>query len=249
MAVLEIALLIIGVVLLIGSFFITEKLSNTEVQKMAELSDDEIKKILEKRLQAADERIDGKIEDAIDNSIGKVERSLDKETNEKIMAIHEYSDTVMDEMNKTREEITFLYSMLNDRHREMTEMAGSLKELIHQAGDAKRSVQQEEAIQPVPIQPVPIQPEKPAPTMYLPEREIPAPELFAEEPLSVAESPGESELLPEDEAEDETFGGEGNHNGRILELAAQGMDAVDIAKELSLGTGEVQLVLDLFRRS
>ncbi len=244
MAVLEIALLIIGVVLLIGSFFITEKLSNTEVQKMAELSDDEIKKILEKRLQAADERIDGKIEDAIDNSIGKVERSLDKETNEKIMAIHEYSDTVMDEMNKTREEITFLYSMLNDRHGEMTEMAGSLKELIHQAGDAKRSVQQEEAIQPVPIQP-----EKPAPTMHLPEREIPASELFAEEPLSVAESPGESELLPEDEAEDETFGGEGNHNGRILELAAQGMDAVDIAKELSLGTGEVQLVLDLFRRS
>ena len=84
MAVLEIALLIIGVVLLIGSFFITEKLSNSEVQKMAELSDDEIKKILEKRLQAADERIEGKIDEVIDESVGRVERSLDKETNEKI---------------------------------------------------------------------------------------------------------------------------------------------------------------------
>ena len=243
MAVLEIALLIIGVVLLIGSFFITEKLSNQEVQKMAELSDDEIKKILEKRLKAADERIEGKITDAIDNSIGQVERSLDKETNEKIMAIHEYSDTVMDEMNKTREEITFLYSMLNDRHGEMTEMAGSLKELIHRAGDARKSVQEETP------QPVLIQPEKPSPIPPVPEREIPASEVFAEEPVSDELSSQAEELIPEDDIEDEIIGGEGNHNGRILELAAQGMDAVDIAKELSLGTGEVQLVLDLFRRS
>ena len=44
----------------------------------------------------------------------------------------------MDEMNKTREEITFLYSMLNDRHGEMTEMAGNLQELIHQADDIQK---------------------------------------------------------------------------------------------------------------
>ena len=246
MAVLEIALLIIGVVLLIGSFFITDKLSSSEVQKMAELSDDEIKKILEKRLQAADERIEGKIGDAIEDSIERVERSLDKETNEKIMAIHEYSDTVMDEMNKTREEITFLYSMLNDRHGEMTEMAGDLQELLHQAGDAKRSVQQEELTSQIPPQ---TQSEKPVSVPFVPEREVPASELFAEEPHSSAEDLEAELMTPEDSVDEETLGGEGNHNGRILELAAQGMSAVDIAKELSLGTGEVQLVLDLFRRS
>ncbi len=244
MAVLEIALLIIGVVLLIGSFFITEKLSNSEVQKMAELSDDEIKKILEKRLQAADERIEGKIDEVIDESVGRVERSLDKETNEKIMAIHEYSDTVMDEMNKTREEITFLYSMLNDRHGEMTEMAGDLQELIHQAGDARKSAQQEEAAPPVQKQP-----EKPIPTPIVPEREMSASEVFAEELLSEETAAETESEIAEGSVSDEEFGGEGNHNGRILELAAQGMDAVTIAKELSLGTGEVQLVLDLFRRS
>ena len=122
-------------------------------------------------------------------------------------------------------------------------MAGSLKELIHRAGDARKSVQEETP------QPVLIQPEKPSPIPPVPEREIPASEVFAEEPVSDELSSQAEELIPEDGIEDETFGGEGNHNGRILELAAQGMDAVDIAKELSLGTGEVQLVLDLFRRS
>ena len=249
MAVLEIALLIIGVVLLIGSFFITEKLSNSEVQKMAELSDDEIKKILDKRLQAADERIEGKIDETIDESMGRVERSLDKETNESIMAIHEYSDTVMDEMNKTREEITFLYSMLNDRHGEMTEMAGDLQELIHQADDARKNTQQEEPVPPLHMQLEKPQPEKPISIPPVPEREVPASELFLDEPVSMTDDPGTEPGTAEDTAYDEELGGEGNHNGRILELAAQGMDAVAIAKELSLGTGEVQLVLDLFRRS
>ncbi len=241
MAVLEIALLIIGVVLLIGSFFITEKLSTSEVQKMAELSDEEIKKILDKRLQAADDRIEEKIGDAIDNSIGRVERSLDKETNEKIMAIHEYSDTVMDEMTKTREEITFLYSMLNDRHGEMTEMAGNLQELIHQADDVRKDVQTEEA--------APVIREEPFPAFVSRMKEEPFSEPSFVEPAHLPEDVQTESTAFDDEAGNELFGGEGNHNKRILELASQGMDAVEIAKELSLGTGEVQLVLDLYRRS
>jgi len=241
MAVLEIALLIIGAVLLIGSFFITEKLSPSEVQKMAELSDDEIKKILDKRLQAADERIEDKIDEVIDESIGRVERSLDKETNEKIMAIHEYSDTVMDEMNKTREEITFLYSMLNDRHGEMTEMAGNLQELIHQADDVRKDVQVEEPAQVIR--------EEPLPAFVSREKETTFSESPVEEPAYSPEIAQTESVAFDEETESEIFGGEGNHNKRILELASQGMDAVEIAKELSLGTGEVQLVLDLYRRS
>lgn len=220
MTALEVILLLIGVILLIGSFFVAEKLTPSEIQKMAELSDAEIKKILEKRLDAADSRIEGKIDDAIDDSIGKVERSLDKETNEKIMAIHEYSDTVMDDMNKTREEITFLYSMLNDRYNEMTGMAGDLKGLIEQADDAKKAKSALETFAAIPEKPEVI------------------PELTEIDTFS-------EDITP---AEEDPFRGEGNHNSRILELAAQGKSAVEIAKTLSLGVGEVQLVLELFHR-
>lgn len=226
MTILTVFLLLIGLIFLIGSFFVAEKLSPSEVQKMAELSDAEIKKILEKRLEAADSRITNSIDDAIDGSIAKVERSLDKETNEKIMAIHEYSDTVMDEMSKTRDEITFLYSMLNDRHSEMTEMAGDLKELIDEADSAKKTKSALETY-----------------SLNLPEETAAAePEAEPVEPiLSAAEFYGEKS----EEAENT----ESNHNRRILELADEGKSAVEIAKELSLGVGEVQLVLELGKRN
>lgn len=220
MTALEIILILIGLILLVGSFFIAEKLTPSEIQKMAELSDAEIKKILEKRLDAANNRIEDQIDEAIDGSIEKVERSLDKETNEKIMAINEYSDTVMDEMNKTRDEITFLYSMLNDRHHEMTEMAGSLQGLIDQADEAKKVKSALETFS------------------VAPEPETTIPELADVNTLTTEEEGLSAEEL----------GGEGNHNSRILELASQGKSAVEIAKDLSLGVGEVQLVLELFHR-
>ena len=54
---------------------------------------------------------------------------MEKESNEQIMQIHEYSETVMESMKKTHDEIMFLYSMLNDKHTEMTSMTGDLQRL------------------------------------------------------------------------------------------------------------------------
>ena len=55
-----------------------------------------------------------------------MERSGEKETNEKIMAISEYSDTVLSSMNKSHDEIVFLYDMLNEKQERVTEL---MKEL------------------------------------------------------------------------------------------------------------------------
>lgn len=218
MTALAIILLLIGGALLIGSFFLTEKLGPSEMQKMSELSDVEIKRILDKRLEDADQRINDKIEEAIDGSIDKVERALDRETNEKIMAIHEYSDTVIDEMSKTRDEIVFLYSMLNDRHSEMVETASKLKDMIETVADMKAEMEE-------PHEPL--------------------------EPEEIKESPSRLEAaIPAaiDVQEERKEPPSGNHNRRILELSMEGKDAVAIAKELSLGVGEVQLVLGLNQR-
>jgi len=76
-----------------------------------------------------------------------VERALDKETNEKMLAIGEYSDTVMEKMNQTHNEIMFLYSMLNDKHTELTKLAGQIGEMSAEIGEsleeAKESVVKE----------------------------------------------------------------------------------------------------------
>ena len=62
MSVLEMVLLVIGVVLMIASFFITEKLSTKELDKIAELSTDEMKKILERNLNDAQVKVNNMVD-------------------------------------------------------------------------------------------------------------------------------------------------------------------------------------------
>lgn len=132
---IEWMLLLIGAIFMIGSFFITERLSPSELNKIAELSEGELKKIIESGRVNAKGRIEEEIDNQLDASMDIVERALEKETNSKIMAISEYSDTVIEGMNKTHNEIMFLYSMLNDKHAELTGMVSDLQRLV---SDIKR---------------------------------------------------------------------------------------------------------------
>lgn len=73
-------------------------------------------------------------------------------------------------------------------------------------------------------------------------KEIAPVETFStEEP--VKEELSEFEILERNT----TFSNMSNNNQMILKLSAEGMPVVDIARQLSLGVGEVQLVIDLFK--
>ena len=129
MAGVEILLLVIGVVFYIASFFITEKLGPGELDKIGELSNEEIQKVMETELKKSTSEIEGMVSQEVEEALLKSERSMEKECNENIMAISEFSDTVLETMNKTHNEIMFLYSMLNDKHTELTRLSGELQEL------------------------------------------------------------------------------------------------------------------------
>lgn len=226
----EIVLLFIGVVFMVGSFMVTEKLSSSEVNKISELSESEIDKIVDRSLQKANARIEEAIELQIEGSIDKVDRALEKETNEKIMAISEYSDTVVESMNKTHNEIMFLYSMLNDKHTDLTNFAGKLQSLI---GDAKKA--QEELEHQAVRRAVPKMPDA------KPVREIPKLPKTSEETTQQAEkieNPSKKTAVADTE--------NGNHNLDILKLHKQGCTDVQIAQKLDIGIGEVRLVVGLF---
>jgi len=123
----EIILIIIGLVFIIGSFFLKEVLSKKDIDEIAKLSEVELKVIIDKKMKQADDKIEDSIDQIIEESTDKTKRELEKQTNDKIMAISEFSDTVLDSMNKTHNEIMFLYSMLNDKHAELTSLAGDLQ--------------------------------------------------------------------------------------------------------------------------
>ena len=227
-------LLLIGVVFMIGSFFVTEKLSPSELNQIAELSEEELKRIIDRGLKNAETRIEDAIDEQVDQSSEKVDRSLEKVTNDKIMAISEYSDTVIESMNKTHNEIMFLYSMLNDKHTELTGMAADLQRLAadvrsleekapltapQAASERAAAVSAASAVTPVPVE-----------TADTTARET-------------AAAPAEQkEEMPETEETKQ----EGLH-AEILKLKKLGMTEVQIAKKLGIGIGEVRLVNGLYR--
>ena len=187
-----------------------------------------MKKILERNLNDAQVKVNNMVDQVIDHSIEKsmeiVDRALDKETNEKMRVITEYSDTVLESINKTHNEVMFLYSMLNDKHSELTKYAANLAQLAIHLEELQENIQKtvnesDEILQKVQ------------------EAQISEPVLppeYQEEAI-----PEERRQLSKEELV--------NHNQMILEKYREGKSAVEIAKELGLGVGEVKLVIGLFR--
>lgn len=247
MTTIEIILLLVGCVFMIGSFFISEKLSSSELNKIAELSEDELKKIIEREVNNAGTQMDDVIEQKIEEAGEQAERAMEKESNEQIMQIHEYSETVMESMKKTHDEIMFLYSMLNDKHTEMTSMTGDLQRLAAdirnlqenlstKAGTSIRKPVAESHVvqQPVMKQNAVVQPMtetidvQPEPEVQVNRfQEIQEPEQKTEKP--------------------ETADAQGMSNDMILKLYEQGLSKVEIAKQLGRGLGEVNLVIELYK--
>ena len=227
-------LLLIGVVFMIGSFFVTEKLSPSELNQIAELSEEELKRIIDRGLKNAETRIEDAIDEQVDQSSEKVDRSLEKVTNDKIMAISEYSDTVIESRNKTHNEIMFLYSMLNDKHTELTGMAADLQRL---AADV-RSLEEK-----APLTAPQAAPERAA--------AVSAASAVTLVPVEKADTTGrETAAAPAEQKEEmpetEETKQEGLH-AEILKLKKLGMTEVQIAKKLGIGIGEVRLVNGLYR--
>lgn len=257
MTAIEVALLLIGVVFIIGSFFIIEKLSPEELSRVSELSEDELRIVMDRELATAGAKISDVVDQTVDLSINQIQRRMEKDTNEKIMAISEYSDLAMEQLKKFNNEVTFLYSMLGDKHTELNESIAQLNDLmnacqtvqaqmvstlrqlqppkpVQQRQDQKRQVQQQ------PVQQV--------------QRQYPEQETISEEPERRIEEP---KRLPQQETvevqQEEEFA-ETAAEGRsmsvreeILERYRSGEDMKDIARDLSLGFGEVKLIVELYK--
>lgn len=128
---MEAALLILGIGAFVASFIIPEKKKDEKTQ---EIDVEVIRKLIEKEIEAAKIRVTEVVDETLEYAVEKTERASERISNEKIMAISEYSETVLADMNKTHQEIMFLYDMLNDKHENLKETA---KQVDRQAKEAE----------------------------------------------------------------------------------------------------------------
>lgn len=232
MGILEIVLLIAGVIIFTGSFFLPlggEK--NTGIDQKA--AKEEIHGLVEEEMNNVLSKMQDKMEETSEDAIEKAERALERLTNEKIMAVNEYSDTVLQEIHKNHEEAMFLYDMLNSKHANIKDTVSKMDKAVKAAENKtleNKTAENKAAAEKTAT-------DKTAGTV-------------AEEKKADA-SQTETLIQPENSPEigfmGETVQEGQNNNEKILEMHKQGKSTVAIAKELGLGVGEVKLVIDLYK--
>lgn len=237
MGILEIVLLIAGIIIFTGSFFLPlggEK--NTGIDEKA--AKEEIRGLVEEEMNTVRSKMQDKIEETSGDAIEKAERSLERLTNEKIMAVNEYSDTVLQEIHKNHEEAMFLYDMLNSKHANIKDTISKMDKAVKAAENktaenkmAENKTAGNKAAEDKPTT------DKHAGTVA---EEKKADTLQTESLIQPENSP-EIGFMGETVQEGQ------NNNEKILEMHRQGKSTVTIAKELGLGVGEVKLVIDLYK--
>ena len=270
MTVLQVSLLIVGVILLLASFFVTERLSKKEVDELSRLSSAQLQKVVDKEISGIEDKVTDIVGEAIDKAADELQRPMEKLSNEKIMAINEYSDTVMDQINKTHSEIVFLYNMMNDKQDEMKGILASiernkaqLREMTDRAVVIEKKT--ESAIDSYSTGRTRASEERPEESgNALSGNTEPEPEEEEYEGFETGQDLTEeidpSRIDPgfvfRDRDEEQPLSSESVDDNdeksalrrKILEMYEEGLTAVEIGKRLRCGVGEVKLVIDLANR-
>ncbi|MBQ8246773.1 MAG: hypothetical protein IJZ42_06545 [Lachnospiraceae bacterium] len=141
---LQIVCLLGGIIVFIVSFIIPEKTGNEADEKKQR---EQIQKMVDEQLKNAKEKLSESVDETVADAVEKAERNLERVSNEKIMAVNEYSDTVLQDINKNHEEAVFLYSMLNDKHDNIKSTVATVeqstkeaKKAVHEVNQAKEAV-------------------------------------------------------------------------------------------------------------
>ena len=314
MSPMEITLLVIGVIIFVISFVMPE-VPMKKTDKEIEAEKEEARRLVEQEVDTMRLRVGEATNETVGFAVDKAERSLEKVSNEKIMAVGEYAETVLEEINKNHQEVMFLYDMLKDKQTDLNntirEADAAVKEIenaSHSAMDASETLLRGMSVASVSQKGLTNE-QKSVFDIVIPDA---APVVFDHDDKKKADdvpkkgkaltqSKIEAQLLGIDKPEDalakaitadapanikekvvydilsggaykegnivnvdspsqgaattadfEAMTGDiteapANNNDKILSMAKQGFDTVQIAKTLGLGVGEVKLVLDLFR--
>ncbi|MFG6349932.1 MAG: hypothetical protein K1W15_14650 [Lachnospiraceae bacterium] len=276
MAILEAIMVIIGLGAVFLSFRATD--GNSTDTSTSNASGEELKNVTDKAKEALD-KFDGDIEAKAEEVLNNTDNKLGTILNEKIMGLSEYSDQILDKMEKNHSETVFLYDMLNEKEKE-------IKELVHDIDVLKADIRDELAKEyqehrkrleeadstAQPLYGISANPSNTGTDDTVQESIISMPGLEAEEyGNDVNSSIYDVEIarIEEQEIREKSlrrlYGNMGisdteaavieagidhvDHSDEIISLYKKGRSVLEISKMLDIGQGEVKFVIDMFKAS
>lgn len=110
---LEIALLTIGLIVIVASFVFSSKSDGDTMHNVKDVT------FTDKQKEDIKKQIMDILDEQAENVKEQTEISLDKLSNQKMLEMNEYSDTILQEINRNHNEVMFLYDMLNEKKKEI----------------------------------------------------------------------------------------------------------------------------------
>ena len=136
MTVTVVVMILLGIVFVIASFFISENLTKKESNRNIDLMTvEEDYQFSDRELQIIKRKIEDVIAKQAKDILYETNESLNNMANEKTMALGDYAVAVCDEIEKNHKEVMFLYSMLDDKQKE-------IMKTVKDVDDAKKEVKE-----------------------------------------------------------------------------------------------------------
>ncbi len=215
-------LISLGIICVVLSFMLTEKLEEKSSQKEVVFSEDMLKLFLEKNEENLDQAIMAHAERTKEAALEETTRDLNRLTNEKIMAVDEFSDSVLEKISQNHSEVIFLYNMLNEKEKELKELISSVNQATNR--NVAKTESDNKAFEKKPGQRNPKGGKK----------------ISKKDEKPVLED-NKLELTQEQKRE------ESHIREEILKMHESGLSITDIAKKLNMGKGEIKLIIDLYQ--
>lgn len=239
MTVFDVSMVILGLVLIGVSFFFTEKAASKG--KKEEMTNS-IKGLDEDRLLAIQNTVEDNLVKISEAIVVKTENNLNKVTNEKIMAISDYSEQIIGKIEQNHMEVVFLYNMLNEKETSLKEnycRNENSNNYDNRYNDENQTTDKD-AIGSVLDNQTDLNNSTDVDNHINPTKDVQG--ISDDEAAMLVDmdySHYEHEFTEEDKQ---------NNNQEIIKLYAEGKSITEIAKTLDLGKGEVSFVLNLYKQ-
>lgn len=134
-----VVMMIIGFIFIFASFFISEKLMKKESDVNVDfLTVDENYEFSDRELKLIKRKIEDVIANQAKDILYETNESLSSMANEKTLALGDYAVAVCEEIEKNHKEVMFLYSMLDDKQKEIMNTVRTVNEERRQTGFWRR---------------------------------------------------------------------------------------------------------------
>lgn len=235
-----IMLFVVGIGILIGSLF----LKNDETQEDTKASNEYLNQLLEERINQVENHIGDVAEKSATSAQRQAQQELERLSREKMSQVNEYSDQVMDQINKNHSEVMFLYGLLSDKQKELDETVESLNRAQKELQVSQMLNRQKEKKDKWNDT---VESNIKETTNYSADNKASIDEAMLSESIKKVYYDEKEDAYKQENVNSDTQNSDEAYDKRtlIMKLQKEGKTELEIAKQLSMGVGEVRLFLEL----